>query len=49
MVETATERYGGVDIFLQTLELRGEVKPIVDYNEAKFDQVMAINVSAFLD
>ncbi len=46
MVETATERYGGVDIFLANAGVEGEVKPIVDYNEAKFDQVMAINVKA---
>ncbi len=44
MVETATERYGGVDILLANAGIEGDVVPITEYDEAKFDQVMAINV-----
>ena len=46
MVELATERYGGVDIFLANAGTEGDVKPIVDYDENRFDQVMALNVKA---
>jgi len=44
MIQTAEERYGGVDIFLANAGVEGDVAPIVDYDEARFDQVMAVNV-----
>ena len=44
MVETATERYGGVDIFLANAGIEGDVTSLLDYDEARFDQVMAVNV-----
>ena len=44
MIETAEERYGGVDVLLANAGIEGDVKPIVDYDEARFDQVMAVNV-----
>ena len=44
MVDTATERYGGVDTFLANAGIEGDVAPIVDYDEARFEQVMAVNV-----
>lgn len=44
MVEIATQRYGGVDIFVANAGIEGEVKPITEYDEAKFDQVLAVNV-----
>ena len=44
MVETATERYGGVDIFLANAGIEGDVASILDYDEARFDQVMSVNV-----
>ena len=44
MIATAEERYGGVDILLANAGVEGEVKSIVDYDEARFDQVMAVNV-----
>jgi len=44
MVETATQRYGGVDIFVANAGIEGDVASIVDYDEARFDQVMAVNV-----
>ncbi|MFT4799687.1 MAG: NAD(P)-dependent dehydrogenase (short-subunit alcohol dehydrogenase family) [Candidatus Azotimanducaceae bacterium] len=44
MIATAEERYGGVDIFLANAGIEGDVRSIVDYDEARFDQVMAVNV-----
>ncbi len=44
MVRTATERYGGVDIFLANAGIEGDVRSIVDYQENRFDAVMAVNV-----
>ena len=44
MVATATERYGGVDILLANAGTEGDVKPILEYDETRFDQVMDINV-----
>ena len=44
MVATATERYGGVDVFLANAGIEGDVTPITEYDEARFDQVMAVNV-----
>ncbi len=44
MVETATQRYGGVDIFVANAGIEGDVASILDYDEARFDQVMAVNV-----
>ncbi len=44
MVDCATERYGGVDVLLANAGIEGDVKPITEYDEARFDQVMAVNV-----
>ncbi|MGE0622769.1 MAG: SDR family NAD(P)-dependent oxidoreductase [Pseudomonadales bacterium] len=44
MVATAEERYGGVDGLLANAGIEGDVQSIADYDEARFDQVMAINV-----
>ncbi len=44
MIDTATERYGGVDAFLANAGIEGDVASILDYDEARFDQVMAVNV-----
>ncbi|MCZ6642244.1 MAG: glucose 1-dehydrogenase [Gammaproteobacteria bacterium] len=44
MIACAQERYGGVDIFLANAGIEGDVTPIVDYDESRFDQVMAVNV-----
>ncbi len=44
MIVTATERYGGVDAFLANAGIEGDVASILDYDEARFDQVMAVNV-----
>ena len=44
MIDCATKRYGGVDILLANAGIEGDVKPIVEYDEARFDQVMNVNV-----
>lgn len=44
MFETATERYGGVDVFLANAGIEGDVKSIVEYDEDRFDQVIGVNV-----
>ena len=44
MVAVAEERYGGVDVLLANAGIEGDVAPIVGYDEARFDQVMAVNV-----
>jgi NAD(P)-dependent dehydrogenase (short-subunit alcohol dehydrogenase family) len=44
MVATAIEKFGGIDIFLANAGVEGDVAPITEYDEAKFDQVMAVNV-----
>ncbi len=44
MVAVATERYGGVDILLANAGIEGDVAPILEQDEATFDQVMAVNV-----
>ena len=42
-VDLAVERYGGLDIFISNAGISGDVKPITDYDENIFDQVMSIN------
>jgi len=44
MVACAEERYGGVDIFLANAGIEGDVCPLVDYDEDRFEQVMNVNV-----
>ena len=44
MIATATERYGGVDVFVANAGIEGQVKPLVDYDEEEFDRVMNVNV-----
>lgn len=44
MFAMAEERYGGVDVFLANAGIEGDVAPITDYDEARFDQVLAVNV-----
>lgn len=45
-VQTASERYGGIDIFLANAGIEGVVQPITDYPIEVFDQVIAVNVRA---
>lgn len=43
-VQTAVERYGGIDVFINNAGIEGEVKPITEYSLEMFDRVMAVNV-----
>lgn len=43
-VETAVERYGGIDIFLANAGIPGHIRPITEYPIDVFDRVMAVNV-----
>jgi NAD(P)-dependent dehydrogenase (short-subunit alcohol dehydrogenase family) len=43
-VQTALERYQGLDIFLANAGIEGVLQPIPDYPIDVFDQVMAVNV-----
>ena len=44
MIATAAERYGGVDVLLANAGIEGDVAPLVQYDEARFDQVIGVNV-----
>ena len=43
-VAAASERFGGIDAFFNNAGILGAVSPLVDYPEAEFDRVMAVNV-----
>ncbi len=43
-VKAALETYGRIDCFHNNAGIEGKLAPIVDYDEATFDQVIAINV-----
>ncbi|WP_441001059.1 SDR family NAD(P)-dependent oxidoreductase [Fodinibius sp. SL11] len=43
-VDTALERYGKIDLFFNNAGIEGVVKPISEYPEDTFDQVLAVNV-----
>jgi NAD(P)-dependent dehydrogenase (short-subunit alcohol dehydrogenase family) len=42
--QTAVERLGGIDVFINNAGIEGECKPIPDYSIETFDKVMAVNV-----
>ncbi len=44
MADLAQERYGGIDCFLANAGIEGQIKSILEYDEAVFDQVMGVNV-----
>jgi NAD(P)-dependent dehydrogenase (short-subunit alcohol dehydrogenase family) len=44
MFALASERYGGVDIFLANAGIEGDVKPLTEQSEERFDQVLNVNV-----
>ena len=44
MVQTAVERFGGLDIFIANAGVEGVTTPIENYPIEVFDQVMAVNV-----
>jgi NAD(P)-dependent dehydrogenase (short-subunit alcohol dehydrogenase family) len=43
-VQTAVERYGGIDVFLANAGIEGHLRPITEYPVDVFDRVMAVNV-----
>jgi NAD(P)-dependent dehydrogenase (short-subunit alcohol dehydrogenase family) len=43
-VNTAVERYGGIDVFLANAGVEGVLQPITDYPVDDFDRVLAVNV-----
>lgn len=43
-IDTAVERYGGIDILLANAGIEGELHPIPDYPVEVFDRVLAVNV-----
>ncbi|MFO1162552.1 MAG: glucose 1-dehydrogenase [Reyranellaceae bacterium] len=43
-VDKAVAKYGRIDCFHNNAGIEGKVAPIVDHDEAMFDQVMAVNV-----
>ena len=43
-VQTAIERYGGIDVFFANAGVEGVVAPITDYPDDVFDRVIAVNV-----
>ena len=44
MVAAAAEKFGGVDVFLANAGIEGDIASIEEYDEARFDQLMAVNV-----
>jgi NAD(P)-dependent dehydrogenase (short-subunit alcohol dehydrogenase family) len=46
-VNEAVKLFGKIDVFFNNAGIEGVVKPIVDYPEEVFDQVMAVNVKAY--
>jgi NAD(P)-dependent dehydrogenase (short-subunit alcohol dehydrogenase family) len=43
-VQTAVERFGGLDVAFANAGIFGDVRPIVEYPEDVFDRVLAVNV-----
>jgi NAD(P)-dependent dehydrogenase (short-subunit alcohol dehydrogenase family) len=45
-VAAATERFGGIDCFFSNAGVLGVVRPLLEYPEDTFDQVLAVNVKS---
>jgi len=43
-IASAVKQFGGVDILLANAGIEGDVRPMMEYDEATFDKVMAVNV-----
>ena len=43
-VKAAKEKLGGIDVFFNNAGIEGPVKPIVEYTEKEFEQVLNVNV-----
>ena len=44
MFRAAVERFGGIDVVMLNAGLEGVVQPLIDYPEAEFDRVVAVNL-----
>lgn len=44
MVACAEERYGGLDVLLANAGIEGDIAPLLEYDVARFEQVMSVNV-----
>jgi len=44
MIDTAIERYGRLDCLIANAGTEGDVTPLTEYDEQRFDQVLAVNV-----
>ena len=44
MINVAVRRYGGLDCLVANAGTEGDVTPITDYDEKRFDHVLAVNV-----
>jgi NAD(P)-dependent dehydrogenase (short-subunit alcohol dehydrogenase family) len=40
----ATERFGAIDVFFNNAGILGDVSPLIEYSEATFDRVLAVNI-----
>lgn len=43
-VQTAIDRFGGLDVFLNNAGIEGNITPLVDYPIDVFDKVLAVNI-----
>jgi NAD(P)-dependent dehydrogenase (short-subunit alcohol dehydrogenase family) len=45
-IEATVDKWGGIDILFSNAGISGVIKPVTDYPEEVFDQVMAVNLRA---
>jgi 3-oxoacyl-[acyl-carrier protein] reductase len=47
MVDTAVERYGGLDVFHNNARIPATVKPLAEISRAEWDEAIDVNLTAF--
>jgi 3-oxoacyl-[acyl-carrier protein] reductase len=47
VVETAVERFGGIDVFHNNAGLPAETKPVTEISREEWDRTLAVNLTAF--